>query len=151
MAKGRGWSFGDAGSDKIILYAGLGFLAYIVLSAGKGLTQGLQGLGQAIGGMGQGVGSLGSAAGNVAGTLGNAINGATENGKSIWDSFFPTGSMDPMLQDIKSRGGVIPALSGSQPQDQFVGPPAPDWAGPNVTRPDPTQSVYPDLDASVVT
>jgi hypothetical protein len=48
MARGRGFEFGDAGSDKIALFAVLGVIGYVLLSAGKGLTSALSNLGQGL-------------------------------------------------------------------------------------------------------
>jgi hypothetical protein len=84
MAKGRGFSFGDASSDKVILYAGLGLLAWFVLSAGKGINNLFQGTGDLLG-----------AAGNVGSTLANTANGALNSISNIGNDMLNTLSTPP--------------------------------------------------------
>lgn len=122
--KGYSGSFGDAGTDRLILYGVLGLVAYFMLSAGKGLSS-------ALGNLGQTAANLTGAASTVSGALANATNstvtGLQQGGSSLHDYIF---NNTPNAVPIPGFGpddgsGYMTAPPLEPPQ--MV--PAPDWSG----------------------
>ena len=152
MARGRGFEFGDASTDKIILLAGLGLFAWFLVKAGAGLNS-----------LFKGAGDLAGATGNVGSAVAGAVNGITntageikgnlqQGGQSVHDwatNNTPNAVPDPGFGPMDDSGYMIsPPLDPSAPA---MAPTAPNWAGPNYQRQDPSQQVYPNLDSGVVT
>ena len=79
MAKGRGFQFGDAGTDKIALYAVLGLVAYVLFSTGKGLTTALGNVGATL----QNATGVAAGASGIAAQLGSGVTGTADG---IWNA-----------------------------------------------------------------
>lgn len=114
-ARGQGFEFGDASTDKLVLYALLGVGIFVLASAGKGLAGAFSNIGDSLK-------NLTGTGAKLTGAVDSAVTGIQSSGQSLHDRIVnntpdavPIPGFGPINDDGTIGPAMAPPLEGPNP------------------------------------